>query len=278
MHKHYSSSQKCKSKLQWTITSYGDSLWKLISIYLIFGCAGWLPLHTGSPQLLCVGFSPRWLLLLWSAGLGFRAAAVVACWFSSLSSRAQLLRGMWDPPRSGIEPMSLTLAGRLSTTVPSGKSCYVTLDLHILSTLLIEEWNKVTTRAGNILRSGILMCVNANTHTHVFSSHILFCFVLRDIQRVCLEQGSCCRIKAMHLQKPDLGGSLETVDTFWLHICIISLFFPSYVWTWWWWWCSVAKSHLTLCDPCGLQCTRLPCPLHPPWICSDSVHWVGDAI
>ena len=163
----------------------GDSLWKLISIYLIFGCAGWLPLHTGSPQLLCVGFSPQWLLLLWSAGLGFRAAAVVACWFSSLSSRAQLLRGTWDPPRSWIEPMSLTLAGRLSTTVPSGKSCYVTLDLHILSTLLIEEWNKVTTRAGNILRSGILMCVNANTHTHTHTFSLLTSFFA-----LCLETSS----------------------------------------------------------------------------------------
>ena len=40
---------------------------------------------------------------------------------SSCGSRAQLLRGMWDPPRPGPEPMSPALAGSLSTTVPPGK-------------------------------------------------------------------------------------------------------------------------------------------------------------
>ena len=40
---------------------------------------------------------------------------------SSCGSRAQLLCGMWDPPRPGLEPVSPALAGRLSTTVPPGK-------------------------------------------------------------------------------------------------------------------------------------------------------------
>ena len=40
---------------------------------------------------------------------------------SSCGSRAQLLRGMWDPPRPGPEPMSPAPAGRLSTTAPPGK-------------------------------------------------------------------------------------------------------------------------------------------------------------
>ena len=40
---------------------------------------------------------------------------------SSCGSGAQLLRGMWDPPRPGLEPMSPELAGRLSTTAPPGK-------------------------------------------------------------------------------------------------------------------------------------------------------------
>ena len=42
---------------------------------------------------------------------------------SSCGSRAQLLRGMWDPPRPGLEPVSPALAGRLSTTAPPGKPC-----------------------------------------------------------------------------------------------------------------------------------------------------------
>ena len=40
---------------------------------------------------------------------------------SNCGSRAQLLRGMWDPPRPGHEPVSPALAGRLSTTAPPGK-------------------------------------------------------------------------------------------------------------------------------------------------------------
>ena len=40
---------------------------------------------------------------------------------SNCGSRAQLLRGMWDLPRPGLEPVSPALAGRLSTTAPPGK-------------------------------------------------------------------------------------------------------------------------------------------------------------
>ena len=40
---------------------------------------------------------------------------------SNCGSRAQVLCGMWDPPRPGLEPVSPALAGRLSTTAPPGK-------------------------------------------------------------------------------------------------------------------------------------------------------------
>ena len=43
---------------------------------------------------------------------------------SSCGSRAQLLHGMWDLPRSGLEPMSPALAGGFSTTAPPGKPCF----------------------------------------------------------------------------------------------------------------------------------------------------------
>ena len=55
------------------------------------------------------------------------AASLVAehrlqtCGLSSCGSRAQLLRGMWDPPRPGLEPVSHASAGRFSTTAPPGK-------------------------------------------------------------------------------------------------------------------------------------------------------------
>ena len=43
------------------------------------------------------------------------------CRLSNCGSRAQLLRGMWDLPRPGLEPVSPALAGRFSTTAPPGK-------------------------------------------------------------------------------------------------------------------------------------------------------------
>ena len=42
--------------------------------------------------------------------------------FSSCGARAQLLRGMWDLPRPGLEPVSPALAGGFSTTAPPRKS------------------------------------------------------------------------------------------------------------------------------------------------------------
>ena len=43
---------------------------------------------------------------------------------SNCGSRAQLLCGMWDLPRPGLEPVSPSLAGRFSTTAPPGKPTY----------------------------------------------------------------------------------------------------------------------------------------------------------
>ena len=40
---------------------------------------------------------------------------------SSCGSWAQSLRGMWDLPRPGLEPVSPALAGGFLTTVPPGK-------------------------------------------------------------------------------------------------------------------------------------------------------------
>ena len=40
---------------------------------------------------------------------------------SNCGSRAQLLHGMWDLPRPGLEPVYPALAGRFSTTAPPGK-------------------------------------------------------------------------------------------------------------------------------------------------------------
>ena len=106
-------------------------------IYLfIYGCVGSLLLCAGFSLvaaiggyslLRCVGFSLQWLLLLRSMGSRHVGSVVVACGLSSCGSRAlerrlsscgsqaQLLRGMWDLPGPGLEPVSPALAGRFST-------------------------------------------------------------------------------------------------------------------------------------------------------------------
>ena len=53
--------------------------------------------------------------------LTIAASLVAEHRLSNCGSRAQLLRGMWDLPRLGLEPVSPALAGRFSTTAPPGK-------------------------------------------------------------------------------------------------------------------------------------------------------------
>ena len=93
--------------------------------FFIFGCVGSSLLRMGFLQL-------QQLLLLWA--LGTRASLVVAHGLSSCGSQAlehrlsscgaqaQLLRGMWDLPGPGLEPVSPALAGGFLTTAPPGKS------------------------------------------------------------------------------------------------------------------------------------------------------------
>ena len=49
---------------------------------------------------------------------------------SNCGPRAQLLRGMWDPPRPGLEPVFPALAGRLPTAAPPGKPAMLVLKIN----------------------------------------------------------------------------------------------------------------------------------------------------
>ena len=49
---------------------------------------------------------------------------------SNCGPRAQLLRGMWDLPRPGLELVPPELAGRFSTTAPPGKPYVLALTQH----------------------------------------------------------------------------------------------------------------------------------------------------
>ena len=84
----------------------------------------------GYSSLTCTGFSLWWLLLLQSTGS--RSAGFSSCGSRALERRlsscgawAYLLRGMWDPPRPGLKPVSPALAGGFLTTAPPGKPHYI---------------------------------------------------------------------------------------------------------------------------------------------------------
>ena len=83
----------------------------------------------GYSSLWRAGFSLRWLFLLQSTGsrrVGFSScdSRALECRLSSCGAPAQLLRGMWDLPRPGLEPVSPALAGGFLTTAPPGKTAF----------------------------------------------------------------------------------------------------------------------------------------------------------
>ena len=110
-------------------------------IYLfIYGCVGssflcegfsLLAASGGHSSSRCVGLSlSRTLLLRTEHRLQTRR-------LSNCGPRAQSLRGMWDLPRTGLEPVSPALAGRFSTTAPPGKPLHL-----FLNYFLKQESNK----------------------------------------------------------------------------------------------------------------------------------------
>ena len=68
----------------------------------------------GHSSSRCVGLSLSWPVSLRSTGSRCAGSVIVA-------HGPTLLRGMWDLPRPGLEPVSPALAGRFSTSAPPGK-------------------------------------------------------------------------------------------------------------------------------------------------------------
>ena len=126
----------------------------------IFGCVGFSLLCAGFLQLRragatlrcgarasrCGGFSccGAWALGAWASvvvahGLSSCGSWALECRLSSCGTRAQLLRGMWDLPGPGIEPVSPALAGGYLTTALPGKSqdsrSYTSVKITLLKSL-----------------------------------------------------------------------------------------------------------------------------------------------
>ena len=63
----------------------------------------------------------RWTSVVAARGLGSCGSRALGHRLNSWAARIYLLRGMWDLPRPGIEPVSPALAGGFFTTEPSEK-------------------------------------------------------------------------------------------------------------------------------------------------------------
>ena len=87
---------------------------------------------------------------------------------SNCGSRAQSLRGMWDPPRPGLKPVSPASAGRLSTTAPPGKPYIVFFNL-----IFILYWGIVDLQCCVNFRYTAKWFSYTYTYIHSFSDSFL---------------------------------------------------------------------------------------------------------
>ena len=72
-------------------------------------------------------------------GLSSCGSQALECRLSSCGARAQLLCGMWDLPRPGLEPVSPALAGGFLTTAPPGKSPWKIFLLNIFKVSFLSN-------------------------------------------------------------------------------------------------------------------------------------------
>ena len=109
-----------KSRSYWLID------WLLCWVFVSVRGLSLVAASGGHSSSLCAGLSPSRPLLPQSTGSRRAGSAICGSW-------AQLLRGMWDLPRPGLEPVSPALVGRFSTTAPPGKP----------SNAFLKDWSRV---------------------------------------------------------------------------------------------------------------------------------------
>ena len=114
----------------WVFFSYFWQNWVLVATQAFplvaasgghSGCSAWASHHGG--------FSPCGARALGPGGCSRCSSQAVECSLSSGGARASLLRGMWDLPKSEVEPMSRTWAGRFFTIEPPGKPSTVSVNI-----------------------------------------------------------------------------------------------------------------------------------------------------
>ena len=89
--------------------------------------------HAGS-VVAALGLQSLWASVVVAHGLSRCSSWALQHRLSSCGAQAQLLRGLWDLPGPGIQPVSPALAGGFLTTGPPGKSLQYILAAYIFST------------------------------------------------------------------------------------------------------------------------------------------------
>ena len=118
------------------------AMWQPICVYVFkdifilfisWLCWVFFAVHRSSPIALEQGLlcsCPEWAshccgFSLWRKGFSHCGSWALAHRLSSCHAQAELLRGIWDLPGPGIEPVALALAGGFFTTEPPGNPACV---------------------------------------------------------------------------------------------------------------------------------------------------------
>ena len=124
-------------------------------------------------------------------------SVVVACRLSSCGARASFLRGMWDLPGPGLEPVCPASAGGCLTTAPPGKP-----DTHFLRTPMSPIAHLTIVSTYPIA----LTCFEKESKTTVYSrTYFLFWKDNHCCQEMLENKG--LKWRTQHLLLPDGGGS-----------------------------------------------------------------------
>ena len=110
--------------------------WFFITVWAFSSCSEWVC----SRAVVCGLLISVASLVIEHRLSDTQASVVVGPWalnhrLNSCSTWAQLLRGRWDLPRSGIELVSPALAGGFFITEPPGKPCDIVFNESLLQKL-----------------------------------------------------------------------------------------------------------------------------------------------
>ena len=149
---------------------------------------------------------------------------------SSCGSRAQPLRGMWDLPRPGLEPVSPALAGGLPTTAPPGKprqnlfliwfvafifSIWIINSLHIYRSHLFHQKLLIEVFIRHVLKFQLMVNFRAKSFGDVLIAYGKY---MRPIESTYIDLLILCLISRPFLQVCFINSQFHLLLLFFLQL------------------------------------------------------------